>query len=243
MTLNKQNPLILSDQSEPNSNQAVFRYSYFQEVLQNQRLTNSTLSQSIESFHNTLSETTTSQHTKFNELLQELSRTEQALRNIGTIMVEQNITNQKILERLDKLEKENELVLNEITKEGLMHEAMVDQLSLQDQRLLEISSSLSTHEQQTIELTKQLQLQENMYDGVTEKLGLQEVFHQTVMERLDHQEAISEKIQRQLDHLKTTIFERASYLAEKIETNLSKVAKPVHRFFVHKEKIDHTNRK
>lgn len=239
MTLNKQNPLILSDQSEPNSNQAIFRYSYFQEVLQNQRVTNSTLSQSIESFHTSLSETTTSQHIKFNEMMQEISRTEQVLKDLGSIMIEQSKTNQKILDRLDKLEKENELVLNEITKEGLMHEAMVDQLSIQDQRLLEISSTLSTHEQQTVELTKQLQVQENMYEEITEKLELQEVFHQTVMERLDHQEALSEKIQRQLDHLKTAIYERASHLAEKIETNLSKVAKPVHRFFVHKEKIDH----
>jgi hypothetical protein len=236
MTLNNQNPLILSNQGEPNSNQTIFRYSYFQELLQNQKITNSTLSESIESFHSTLSETTTSQHIKFNELLQEVGRTEHALREIASIMMDQGKTNQKILERLDKLEKENELVLNEITKEGLMHEAMVDQLSLQDQRLLELSSTLSTHEQQTVELTKQLHVQENMYEEITEKLGLQEVFHQTVMERLDHQEAISDKIQRQLDHLKTAVYERASHLAEKIESNFNKVTKPVHRFFVQKEK-------
>lgn len=236
MPFNNENPLILSNQGEPNSNQTIFRYSYFEDVLQNQKMTNSTLSQSIESFHHTISETTSSQQIKFNELLQEISRSEQSLREIASIMVEQSKTNQKILERLDKLEKENELVLNEITKEGLMHEAMVDQLSLQDQRLIELSSTLSSHEQQTVELTKQLEVHENMYEEISEKMGLQEVFHQTVMERLDHQEAISEKIQRQLDYLKTAIYERASHLAEKIETNFSKVAKPVHRFFVQKEK-------
>ncbi|MGS2779119.1 hypothetical protein ACVBAX_17285 [Robertmurraya sp. GLU-23] len=238
MTLKNQNPLILSNQGEPNSNQTVFRYSYFEDVLQNQKITNSTLSQSIESFHSTLSETTSSHQIKFNELLQEISRSEQSLRDIASIMIEQSKTNQKILERLDKLEKENELVLNEITKEGLMHEAMVDQLSLQDQRLLEISSTLSAHEQQTVELTKQLHVHENMYEEISEKMGLQEVFHQTVMERLDHQEAMSEKIQRQLDHLKTAIYERASHLAETIETNISKVTKPVHRFFVQKVKSE-----
>lgn len=236
MALQKQNPFILSNQRVPNSNQTIFRYSYYQEVLQNQEITNSTLSKSIESFHSTLSETTTSHHTKFNELLQEVNRTEHTLREIASIMVDQGKTNQKILERLDKLEKENELVLNEITKEGLMHETMIDQLSLQDQRLLELSSTLSKHEQQTVELTKQLHVQENMYENITEKLGLQEVFHQTVMERLDHQEAISDKIQRQLDYLKTAVYERASHLAEKIETNFNKVTRPVHRFFVQKEK-------
>lgn len=134
-----------------------------------------------------------------------------------------------IMKRLEQLESLNKELIERSQQEGLMHDTMVDQLHLQDNRMSELVSSISTHEKYTETLLKQLQTQDQMYSDIIQKLELQEVFHQTVMERFNHQEALTEKVFRQLDMLRATIYERSAFIIEKI-------TKPVQHLFLNPKK-------
>ena len=71
----------------------------------------------------------------------------------------------------------------------------------------------AANEQLLLNLREQHELQKEMADQIS-KL---EANHQEVIERLDSQEALTEKVLRQVKNLRYILFERAGYLAEKIE--------------------------
>jgi hypothetical protein len=62
-----------------------------------------------------------------------------------------------------------------------------------------------------------LKTQEELQKQLSEKIDKQEEFQLGVLNRLDKQEALTEKISRQLNHIRSILFERTNYLAEKID--------------------------
>jgi predicted nucleic acid-binding Zn ribbon protein len=62
-----------------------------------------------------------------------------------------------------------------------------------------------------------LKTQEDLQKQLSEKISKQEEFQTGVLNRLDQQEALTEKIFRQLNHIRSILFERTNYLAEKID--------------------------
>jgi hypothetical protein len=84
-------------------------------------------------------------------------------------------------------------------------------------QLNEISTSnqkYAEHEELIIHLLK---TQEELQKQLAEKMSKQEEFQTGVLTRLDQQEALTEKIFRQLNHIRSILFERTNYLAEKID--------------------------
>jgi len=71
-------------------------------------------------------------------------------------------------------------------------------------------------------MSLQLEKQEERYDEIAKQLEVQEVFHSTVMERLDVQEALTQKLIRQLENLRTVVYERASFISQRVEENFKK---------------------
>ncbi|MDR7076534.1 1,4-alpha-glucan branching enzyme [Neobacillus niacini] len=62
-----------------------------------------------------------------------------------------------------------------------------------------------------------LKTQEELQKQLSEKLSKQEEFQKGVLTRLDQQEALTEKIFRQINHIRSILFERTNFLAEKID--------------------------
>ena len=62
-----------------------------------------------------------------------------------------------------------------------------------------------------------LKTQEELQKQLTEKFNNQEEFQTGVLTRLDQQEALTEKMFRQINHIRSVLFERTNYLAEKID--------------------------
>jgi hypothetical protein len=62
-----------------------------------------------------------------------------------------------------------------------------------------------------------LKTQEELQKQLSEKFNQQEEFQSGVLTRLDQQEALTEKIFRQINHIRSILFERTNYLAEKID--------------------------
>ena len=62
-----------------------------------------------------------------------------------------------------------------------------------------------------------LKTQAELQKQLSEKLSKQEEFQKGVLTRLDQQEALTEKIFRQINHIRSILFERTNFLAEKID--------------------------
>ena len=73
------------------------------------------------------------------------------------------------------------------------------------------------NEELILKMDQQLELQQKMEAQVAK----QENRQNEVISRLENQEALSEKMARQLDSLRSALYERTHYLAEKIEESYS----------------------
>lgn len=89
-----------------------------------------------------------------------------------------------------------------------------DKLALQ---LSELRSSSEKHKEYEELIIHLLKTQEELQKQLSEKISKQEEFQTGVLNRLDQQEALTEKISRQLNHIRSILFERTNYLAEKID--------------------------
>jgi hypothetical protein len=84
-------------------------------------------------------------------------------------------------------------------------------------QLNELRSSNQKHTEYEELIIHLLKTQEDLQKQLSEKISKQEEFQTGVLNRLDQQEALTEKIFRQLNHIRSILFERTNYLAEKID--------------------------
>ncbi|WP_045516418.1 hypothetical protein [Neobacillus niacini] len=84
-------------------------------------------------------------------------------------------------------------------------------------QLNELRTSNLQHKEYEELIIHLLKTQEELQKQLSEKISKQEEFQTGVLNRLDQQEALTEKIARQLNHIRSILFERTNYLAEKID--------------------------
>jgi predicted nucleic acid-binding Zn ribbon protein len=84
-------------------------------------------------------------------------------------------------------------------------------------QLIELRSSNQKHTEYEELIINLLKTQEELQKQLSEKISKQEEFQTGVLNRLDQQEALTEKIFRQINHIRSILFERTNYLAEKID--------------------------
>lgn len=235
-----------------NPNQKTFRLNYLQEILQQQQLTTSQLSvayeeldhevtESFKDMNHNLQRASAKQHQDLSKLFNRLDRQEQLIYNFLEAMKAQEAGNEIILHRLHELEKRNQLILENLEKESLINQALLDQVACQHASTEALTGKITQFESFSHDLTKQLNEQETVYEELSKKLEVQEVFHSTVMERLDQQEAIVQKISRQLDNLRSSLYERVSYLSEKMESGFKQLLKPVQSYFINEKEKNKKN--
>ena len=90
--------------------------------------------------------------------------------------------------------------LSALTDENQKLQKMIENKHISD---LEIVNQMKQHSLNNAELSQQIKEQKEN--------------QQEVLTRLDNQEALTEKALRQIGHLRSSLFERTNYLAEKIE--------------------------
>lgn len=105
---------------------------------------------------------------------------------------------------------------------GQLHELQINSQSQKEfekqmiqwfKALDEKNSQLQTA---NLELSLQITAQMELQKQLSEKFLNQEEFQVSVLNRLDRQEALTEKISRQLNHIRSILFERTNYLAQKM---------------------------
>jgi hypothetical protein len=104
--------------------------------------------------------------------------------------------------------------LKELSNNNLLHkqseEQIVEWIKVLDEknsRLQAANELLATKINEQVELQKQF----------SREFTKQEKFQTEVLSRLDKQEALTEKIYRQINHIRSILFERTNYLAEKMD--------------------------
>ncbi|MGG3470619.1 hypothetical protein ABES02_24430 [Neobacillus pocheonensis] len=102
---------------------------------------------------------------------------------------------------------------------------ILNELKIQTERQLETEVNHWKHvDNQLHDLRERNQYQQEFESQVIEslnelnnKISKQEEFQGGVLQRLDTQEALIDKLSLQLNHIRSILFERANYLATKIE--------------------------
>lgn len=128
-----------------------------------------------------------------------------------------NLSNQEIMQRLEKLQMKNE----EMAEQQRLDSArMTEQMALQGKQTSSqevLSGKLEKQEELHEEVIKRLINQEDQLKNVMGRMDEQENHQQDVITRLESQEALLEKVVREMNHIRSVIFERAGFLAGKIE--------------------------
>lgn len=78
-----------------------------------------------------------------------------------------------------------------------------------------LEGAVLANEEIGAEVKEQLTQQKRLSEQLVKQADLQ----QMILGRLDKQEGLTEKMRRQVDHLRSVLYERSSFLAEKIEGN------------------------
>jgi chromosome segregation ATPase len=135
---------------------------------------------------------------------------------------------ERIKEQLFSLEKNDNKLSDALTekiahgneKMELMH-ASQQELSVQlKQYETEVQKLIEKMDDQAVlyeQLIGKVNDQTEVQQRLSEKVNEQENNQENVMSRLDNQEALTEKLLRQFEHLRSSLFERTAFLAEKVE--------------------------
>lgn len=230
-------PKIYKSNKKPEitSNQHSYRLNYLQELLEKQQEVNHSISDAVKMVNTKMNKTKIEQNQNYDNIMKRLSKQDEITSHVLTIFSDRKEADNAFLEKFDQLEKKNEILLEKLENEGLINEAILEQLSYQDDMIKKLASNLEAYEQSRLELSSQINKQQELFEKISSKHEVEEIFHQTVMERLDQQEGNTKKIERQLDNIRAILFERASFLVEKVEENFNKISKPVQRFFLQQE--------
>lgn len=201
------------------SNQTLYRVNHITEFINHQKAVNNQLAETFEQASLLIENSKSEQNNHYETLLARSEKQEGLVNHFINEMKSQATPIQMIVDRLDKLEKMNEDLFERVGKEGLMTEAIMAQLSFQDQSSLAISKTLGDYEVMYQQLVGQQRKQEDLFDEISNKLIVQEAFHQTIMEQLDQQKALTKKLSNKLDDLKEVITEKVANFTDKLEEN------------------------
>lgn len=219
------------------SNQQLFKLNYLQRIFEEQTTINRNLTHSVEKVNQSLKRTNANQESTLKQMNLKLQEQENFSNELKNYLMEQEKMKKELLERIAIFEKMNLAVMEKLQADSLLTEAILEQQSAHEDILVKMTANF----EETNSVAEQLKKQEELYQDFSNKLGVHEVYHTTVMERLDQQEGLIKKLGGELDHLRAILFERTSYILEKLETHLNRITKPIQRFFINtegKEKVD-----
>ncbi|WP_190284875.1 hypothetical protein [Bacillus sp. S3] len=124
-------------------------------------------------------------------------------------------------ELINEQQKANAALTEALAELGLRYsqqeESKINQWNQIDSQLQDLSNRLTKNEEVNQQLSLQMNEQLELQKIAAEKLEKQDDFQSGVLKRLDNQEALLDKLARQVNHIRSILFERTNYLAERIE--------------------------
>lgn len=118
------------------------------------------------------------------------------------------------LARLDQKHKELQKILENKMK---MNDDLVEQINLISQSNIDIAERLEKFDADQEKLLTKMDEQIEKQDQFSLLLEQQKTIQSEMVERIEQHEGLIEKMMRQMDFLKSVIFERSHFIAEKID--------------------------
>ncbi|WP_144462510.1 hypothetical protein [Siminovitchia fortis] len=141
------------------------------------------------------------------------------LKDLRRIDRKHDEAHENVKEQLTAIDEKSRRLEEMLDEETLFKKDVMEQLLQVSGTNEEIENRLKSVEADNEELLTKLNEQYELQREMAEQISKQEERHQEVISRLDSQEAVTEKILRQVTNIRSILFERANYLAEKIENS------------------------
>lgn len=147
----------------------------------------------------------------------------------------------QVISQLKKLESENHRVQQLLGDGQLSKKELSEQLTAIGRTNQLIVEKLEAYGEENEKLASKLNQQGEMQQQLSEQISKQEDTQTEVIEKLEIQEALTEKITRQIDYFRSILFERTSFLAEKIENGYQLTSSYVAKLMYGKEQTMNSN--
>ncbi|PAV31634.1 hypothetical protein CIL05_02965 [Virgibacillus profundi] len=204
-------------------NQGFFMRNHVEEMIEEQKKVNDSLHRSFLGLEKLHAQQENKQSSRWNDISTRLN--ELKVMNHQHEKLESHVVDQ-----LKKLESENKKLQVMMDDGRLSEQEFSDQINGISQSNQEIVAQLHAYglanEELSLKVDKHFEIQQQMAEQVTK----QGVKQDDVLDRLENQEALTEKVIRQIEHFRSTLFERTSYLAEKIENGYQLTSSYVAKF-------------
>ena len=222
---NKEHPLVYKNNVEIcEPNQGIYKRDFLSERLEEQQEANDALRFSFDQQKQKLSQQSnkinsqlhkigelTLRHEEFeNQLVKWISRIENENKNQQVVLADSLLVELELASKIGDLSQSNQDIVAELEKNALANE----------------------------EISLKIDEQSNVQNKIANQLFQQEKNHKEVINRLDNQEALTEKMYRQIDYIRSVLFERTHYLAEKIENGYTISSAYIYKLMKGYEKPD-----
>lgn len=121
------------------------------------------------------------------------------------------------MEWLAKLERNNQQLQHILENEDTMKKEVAGKVESLNESSRDIVERLAAYESINQKMTQKVNELAEMNRGMAERVAGQDKAQEEMLDRLENQEALMEKFHRQISEFRSILFERSSFLAEKIE--------------------------
>lgn len=191
-------------------NQSYFRRDHLSELLKEQQENNNKLHQAILATKTLNEKQEVISMERFDHLSKQLHTIE--LKNDQS-----EKSNSQVVEQLKKLEENHDQLQVLIKQDQLMEHKIKDQLNSLTETSKKILKQIDVYETANHNVKEKVDEQQNLQKEIFTQLNKQGESQQELTRRLHNHEAITEKLIRQVEFIRSSLFERTAFLAEKIE--------------------------
>lgn len=124
---------------------------------------------------------------------------------------------QDAIDALERLDRQNIELQNVLNQKKKANEDLVSQINLLNQANSEIAERLDKFDADQVLLLQKMDEQIEKQHQFSLSLEEQKTTQLTMVDKLEQQEGLIDKMMRQMDFLKSVLFERSHFIAEKID--------------------------
>lgn len=204
-------------------NQDYFHSDYMRELITNQKELHESLERALKSFKITFQKHQYSEDKRWGSINKQIQELSQSSERQDSFMTQAR-------EWLGMLEKNNLELQKIIQHDSIVKEDMKEEISRIHQSNRDIVGQLAAYENLNEQLVGKMDELVELYDSMSTKITEQNEKQDTVIDNLEKQEAMMEKSYRQLSNLRSILYERTSFVAEKIEESYRLTSSILYKF-------------
>ncbi|WP_188454837.1 hypothetical protein [Virgibacillus oceani] len=224
MNKNEHPDVFMNQGSIAEPNQRYFKLDYFRELIKEQKMVNDSLWKSHRNLTFGLNEQRIIQTRNWRDIESEL----EALK-------ETNHQHEKFeksaMEWLTMLDENSGKMKEMLEQEGLLKQEVIDQINDVSRSNQDIADQLGKFDTTNQQINSQLEELFELHKQMSDQFSKHDETQNQVLDQLENQDALMEKTFRQINNIRSILFERASFLAEKIEDSYNLTSSTVYKLF------------